>query len=468
VVEVGEALAGSRTAAAERRVALVTTVVGAAAFVLLAAWLVPWHPVPGGMPDPVAVDSVFTPEQVQRAEDYARWARVWGWSALAVSLAVACWLGFGRWGGRLVDRTSGPSWWLRVLVVVTALDIVGRLATLPFAIAQRRLQLDAGLSTSSWSAWTLDLLKGELVDIVSVSIALVAAVGIARRWPRAWPAVAGGVLALLVVVGSFVYPLVVEPLFNSFTPLEDGSLRTQILQLAEEEGVDVDEVLVADASRRTTTLNAYVSGFGGTRRVVVYDTLIEDLPEDQALSVVAHELGHARHGDVVIGTALGASGALVGAGLLGLLAGVAARRGRPGMGDVGAVPMVVALVALATVLTGPIQNGISRQLETRADVDALRATNAPQPFVALQRRLAVRSLNDPTPPAWSQWWFGSHPTVLERIAIARQARGDSEHSGPLQRRQQPLVPSVDGTAEQTDPNRDDQGDERREESVLRR
>ena len=406
----------------ENRVALGATVVGALAFVLLAAWLVPWHPVPGGMPDPVAADTVFSAEQIERAEDYARWARVWSWSSLALSLAVACWLGFGKTGRRLVDRISGPPWWVGVIVVIAGLTIIGRLVTLPFAIAYRRLQLDAGLSTSSWPAWTVDLVKGELVDIVATSIALVALVGIARRWQRAWPVVAGGVLAAFVVVASFGYPLLVEPLFNSFTPLEDGPLRTQILELADEEGVQVDDVLVADASRRTTTLNAYVSGFGSTRRVVVYDTLVDDLSEDQALSVVAHELAHARNDDVLIGTSLGAAGALFGVGLLGLLAGVAERRGVPRVGEVGAVPMILALAAIATVLAGPVQNGISRQLETRADVDALSATNAPQPFVALQRRLAIKSLADPTPPAWSQWWFGSHPTVLERIAIARRDR----------------------------------------------
>ena len=403
----------------DRRVALVTTVVGAAAFVLLAAWLVPWHPVPGGAPHAVPVDSVFNPEQIQRAEDYSRWARVWSWSSLAVSLAVACWLGFSASGRRLVERTPGP-WWVRVILVVAALAVIGRVVTLPLGIALHQLQRDAGISTASWPAWTFDLVKTELVGIVSTSIALVILVGIARRWQRSWPAIAGCVLAAFVVAASFVYPLVVEPLFNSFTPLEHGSLRTHILQLADDEGVEVDDVLVADASRRTTTLNAYVSGFGSTRRVVVYDTLVDDLPEDQALSVVAHELGHARHGDVLIGTALGAAGALGGVGLLGLLAAAAERRGRPRMAEVGALPRVLALAAVAAFLASPIQNGISRQIETRADVDALAATNAPQPFVALQRRLAVRSLADPTPPAWSQWWFGSHPTVLERIALAEQ------------------------------------------------
>ena len=135
--------------------------------------------------------------------------------------------------------------------------------------------------------------------------------------------------------------------------------------------------------------------------------------------MVAHELAHAKNDDVLIGTALGASGAVVGVGLLGLVAGVG--RGRPRMGDAAVVPKVLALAAVAAVLATPVQNVVSRQLETRADVVALRTTEDPQAFVQLQRRLALRSLADPTPPAWSQWWFGSHPTVLQRIALARRA-----------------------------------------------
>ena len=122
-----------------------------------------------------------------------------------------------------------------------------------------------------------------------------------------------------MLLGSFGYPILVEPLFNSFESLPDGDLRTQVLALADEEDVPVQDVLVADASRRTTTLNAYVSGFGSTRRIVLYDNLVDDLPEDQALSVVAHELAHARHRDVLVGSALGAAGVLAGIGALGLL-----------------------------------------------------------------------------------------------------------------------------------------------------
>ena len=147
---------------------------------LLATWLVPWDPVPGGAPDPVPADSVFTADQIQRAEDYTRWARVWGWSSLVVSLGVACWLGFSARGRRLAERMPGR-WWVQVILVVAALEVIGRLVTLPLGIAQRKLQLDVGLSTSSWPAWVFDLVKGELVDIVTTSIAVIALVGIARR-----------------------------------------------------------------------------------------------------------------------------------------------------------------------------------------------------------------------------------------------------------------------------------------------
>jgi STE24 endopeptidase len=404
-----------------RRVAGLVVLVGALAFVLLAVSLVPWDPVPGGRLDPADPARYFTAAELARGEDYARWARVWSWSSLAVSLVVAVALGFSRLGRSLVHRLPGP-WWVQVPLAVAAVEVIGRTVTLPFAVALRRHVLDFGLSNQAWSAFALDLAKSEALDVVVTSLALLVLVGCARRWTRAWPVVAGGVLAGFVLVGSLLYPLVVEPLFNSFTSLPDGPLRTQILELADEEGVDVDDVLVADASRRTTTLNAYVSGFGSTRRVVVYDNLLDGLDQDETLSVVAHELAHAKHQDVLVGTVLGAAGSLVAVGLLALV--VPGRRdGRRdgGVADPRSVPRVLALVAVAGLLSSPVQNGISRQIEIRADVDALRATDDPAAFVVLQQQLARRSAADVTPPAWSQWWFGSHPTTLERIANAERA-----------------------------------------------
>jgi STE24 endopeptidase len=214
--------------------------------------------------------------------------------------------------------------------------------------------------------------------------------------------------------------VVVEPLFNRFTPLSDGTLRTSVLALAEREGVTVDEVLVADASRRTTTLNAYVSGLGGTRRVVLYDNLLNDVPPAQVESVVAHELAHARHQDVVLGTGLGAVGAFLGMCALALVTDsrrLRRRAGVTGAADPAAAALLAALVAWSGLVSTPAQNSVSRAIEARADRSAVAATGDPDAFRAVQRELALTSLADPTPPAWSQVMFGSHPTVLQRMGL---------------------------------------------------
>jgi STE24 endopeptidase len=116
---------------------------------------------------------------------------------------------------------------------------------------------------------------------------------------------------------------------------------------------------------------------------------------------------------VLVGSLLGAAGALLGVGLLGLLMG-------GGVAEPRRVPRVLALVAVASLLASPVENAISRRIETRADVDALRATGDPAAFIEVQKALARKSLADPTPPAWSQLWFGSHPTGLTRIALAER------------------------------------------------
>lgn len=405
-----------------RRLSVLMTVGGAVAFVVLAALLVPWHPYPGGRLHPPTADSVFSQAQIDRASAYSHLARWLGRSGLVVSVVVACVLGFSRFGRVVTARLRGP-WWLRAIALVLIVTVLGQLVTLPFAMALQHQQHRYGLSSQSWSAYFLDLGISTGITVVATSIAVVVLLAIARRWRRAWPAIAGVVLAALVLLGSFVYPVLVEPLFNSFTPLPDGTLRTQIMQIAEQEHVHLDDVLVADASRRTTQINAYVTGFGSTRRVVLYDNLIDDLPRGQVLSVVAHELGHAHHDDVLTGTLLGVAAAFAGVGVLGLIAGTRLGRRYDGFRDPAVVPLLLALFALGSVLALPVQNTISRQIETRADVSALTTTHDADSFVALQRRLAISSLADPTPPAWSQFVFGSHPTALQRIALAGRVLG---------------------------------------------
>lgn len=391
---------------------------------VLGALLVPWSWVPGGHLVPRTAASLFTPEQIARAERYSWIRRGLGWASYAASLILLVLLGLTRRGGRLLRRLPGP-WWAAVPLGVLVALFLERLVTLPFAIAGHRTDQVFGISRQGWAGWSLDEVKGFAVSWFATSLALLVLVGCARRSPRWWFAWVGAVALVLSVAGSFLYPVLVEPLFNRFTPMSAGPFKTSILRLADREGVQVKDVLVADASRRTTTLNAYVSGFGGTRRIVVYDNLLDELTPAQARVVIAHELGHAKNDDVVTGTALAAVGAVGGVALLALLLDsrrLRRRAGTTGAGDPAAVLTVLALVAIGGFVVSPVQNTVSRAIEARADRVSIETTGADATFVQMQRRLALTSLADPSPPWLSQLWFGSHPTVLQRAGLPASMR----------------------------------------------
>jgi STE24 endopeptidase len=408
------------------RLGLAVTVVAGVAFAVVAAIVVPWHWLPGGQVRAVPASQVFTPAEIARGEHVSGLLRHAAWANLVVSLLVAGLLGFTPLGSRLVARIPGR-WWAKVVLGCLGVTVVGAIASLPLDWSAQRVELAEGLSRQSWAGWFGDRGLDALIGWVFATVGLLVVIGLARLAPRTWPLWGALAAATLAMVGSFVYPVVVEPLFNHFTPMEAGPLRTDILVLAAREHVHVDDVLVADASRRTTTLNAYVSGFGSTRRVVVYDNLLNGLPQSQVEVVVAHELGHARYDDVLTGTVLGALGTAAGIGLLGILiggSGLFRRSEFDGLGDPRSVPLLLALVVVGSLLASPVQNTISRAIEARADRASLEATGETDTFIAMQKQLALRSLADPTPPVWSQFWFGSHPTTLQRIGMAQEmARG---------------------------------------------
>lgn len=405
----------------DRRGAWLTVLFGAVAFATLAVWLVPWDWLPGGRLVPARATEVFTHAEIARAEAHTRVLRLLGWGSLAISTGLAVLLGVTRTGRWLAGLMPRRCWALRTVLTVLVLVVLGRLATLPFGLLARRRNLADGLTRQSLTGWLRDQAISTLVSWVFAGLLVLTVVGLARRFPRRWYVPAGALSVVAVFAGSLLYPLAVEPLFNRFTPMADGRFKESVLALAREEGVSVDDVLVSDASRRTTTINAYVSGLGGSRRIVVYDNLLTSLKPAEARSVIAHELAHARNHDVLLGTALGAAGSVAGVGLLALLLDsrlLRRRSGTAGAADPAVAALVLALMAVGGLLASPVQNMVSRAIEARADRVALQVTEDPAAFVRLQRRLALRSLADPTPPTLSQFWFGSHPTVLQRLGLA--------------------------------------------------
>ena len=355
----------------------------------------------------------FDPVQVDRARRYHRplyLALLLESAASAVLLLV---LAFTAAGDGLYRPLAGEPWWGAAPAFAAIVVGAGTVVRLPIAfwrgyVRERRW----GFSTQRLRGWLADRAKGLAVGVVFTAALELALVGLARALPHAWPAAAAGAAALAVVLLAFVGPVMLEPLFNRFRPLGDAELARELRGLAARAGVPVRDVLVADASRRTTKVNAYVSGLGRTRRVVLFDTLLERATPEQVQLVVAHELGHRRDRHVLKGTLLGATGAVAATvAVWGALGSHAA--------DPRQLPVVL-LVGLALELAALAPgSALSRRWERAADRCSLELTGDAATFETAHRELAAANLSDLDPPRPLYLLLFSHPTPPERIAAAR-------------------------------------------------
>jgi STE24 endopeptidase len=402
---------------------LAVVLLAAVAFTIVLA--TPWDPLGGTEAVEADAGRDFSAAEQADTDAYQSRIRPPTYLGLGVGLAVTIVLGLTTLGARIVTtaaRPAGGGWVWQVLLGGLAVLAVVRLSTIAFSAWAESVRRAFGLSTRSWVGWAADVAKSFGLEVAGTLLALIVLVALARAMPRWWWAVAAVAAAAFVVALAFVYPLIVEPVFNKFTPLPDGELRTSLLAMAEQDSVAIDDVFEADASRRTSTLNAYVSGLGATRRIVVYDTLVEQSPPEQVRNVVAHELGHAAEQDLLQGTLLAALAAAAGVCALGgLLAWpwLLSRAGAAGAHDPRVLALVLAIVAMLGLVTAPVQALVSRRVETRADIHALTLTGDPQTFAEMQRALALAAKTDLEPPAIIFGTFASHPTTPQRIAVAR-------------------------------------------------
>lgn len=387
----------------------IAAVLLAAALVVVITTTTPWHLIDLPKPD-AALD--FTSAEITRQNQFRHELLPWSTASWALSLLVPLGIGFSPLGRRLYDAIKLRRWYYVAPILVLALGLLASLVTLPTDVMAERVTRKYGLSTEDWGLWFRDRATNWLLSAIVLTAITLGLFALARRWRTWWWATAAITGAILVLAISFAYPVLVEPRFNDFTSLAPGPQREQLLDLAKQDGVPVRDVLVADASKRTTALNAYVSGFGSTRRLVIYDTLLKDAPPAQVRLVVAHELGHAAEDDVLHGTLIGALGAAFAVVLLKLIL-------NSKMSDPRRTAVLLALIVAGSTLAAPVQNLVSRKVEARADYHSLRLTNDPADFVAMQHQLSVANISGLDPSRWRYWMFANHPTPPERIAMGR-------------------------------------------------
>ncbi len=334
---------------------------------------------------------------------------------LAAALATGAAHALARTAARATDSA-----WLQVAIV--ALVLAAAHGALTFALTWTRgwwLPRRYGLLHQPFAAWLGDRAKAALLTGALGLAAVEIVYALLRSTPHWWLAAAAAFFAAHVAI-AFVLPVWIVPLFYRLTPLDDDGLRRRLLALASRAGAPAVGVWVADQSRKSRTANAAVVGWGRTRRILLFDTLLTRFPPEEIESVLAHELGHHVHGDMRRGLAVQgalsvvtfwAADLLLGAGL--------SRLGLAGAADPAGLPWLALVLLGLGLVTLPLGNGFSRRIERQADDFALATTGDPAAFIGAMERLGDLNLAERRPNRLKELVLYSHPALDRRIARAR-------------------------------------------------
>lgn len=391
-------------------------------------------PDPGGPPDEVT-GYTLPPEKYKDAVDYARARYRLYFLGTAYGLAVLFFVLSARLSVRfreMAERLSARPF-VRVLVYAPLLVLATDLLSLPTGIYGQHLALRYNQSIQGWGSWAWDATKGTIINIVLATLLIWLLYSVIRKSPRRWWFYFWLASLPIIVLMVFIQPLVIDPLFFDFTPLVDkqSALVEQIERVVERGGLSIprERMFEMNASSKLKSVNAYVTGFGVSKRVVVWDTTLAKMTPPQTLFVFGHEMGH-----YVLRHILKLLGFLSVMLLVFLYIGyhalhAALRRWGPGWGirgvdDLASLPMLLLLLSVLSFLSTPLVNSFNRNLEHEADIYGLEVVrgivpDAPRAGAEAFQILGEINLSDPEPPAFIKFWLYSHPPLNERVKFAR-------------------------------------------------
>ncbi|HHW27026.1 MAG TPA: M48 family metallopeptidase [Firmicutes bacterium] len=308
--------------------------------------------------------------------------------------------------------------WMGVLLGLSV-SVLLALVTLPLRIyGGFILERQFGLSSASFGVWFTDYLKNAALNGFTYAVAGGAVAWCLVKLPKSWPWVLAVGYVLTSVFIAFIYPTVIAPFFDKFYPLQDQEILSDIRALTDKAGMEVGEVLVMEASAKTSRANAYFAGVGASKQVVLYDTLLNTHTREQVKLVVAHEMGHWKYGHVSKNLVFSALGVTV------VLLALSLSIGRMPPSSYGSLERSLLVLLVVSTLAGyvfsPVSSFISRRFEAASDAYSLELTGDPATFVSTQINLSRGNLSDVDPPLFIRWFAWTHPTTLERIRMAQK------------------------------------------------
>jgi len=352
---------------------------------------------------------------------------VWSLVVLLGILSLGVAAKYRDWAEK-VSRYRFVQAWIFVPLFLLTLTILD----LPLSAYQQKISLQYGLSVQSWGSWFADLCKGQILSFIVGSLLIWLFMLLIRVSSRRWWFYSWLIVMPIIIFFIFIAPKFIDPLFNKFEPLDKSNpqLVDAIERVTQRGGMEIprDRMFLMKASEKVTTLNAYVTGFGPSKRVVVWDTTIQHATTPETLFVFGHEMGHYVLNHVVIGIAGTFAGLFVGFYLLYVIANWAFPRFEQRwhmrlLSDWATVPMLFLIFFIMGTLAEPIGNGFSRQLEHNADIYGLEVThgiNANSSEVAAHtfQVLGELSLSYPYPSKLVSFWYADHPPIPDRVVFA--------------------------------------------------
>ncbi|GIM45617.1 metalloprotease [Collibacillus ludicampi] len=375
--------------------------------------------------DPANPLSFMSPDQLAKAVSFSRTKEAiyfasqgYEWLVYLLILAFGLSARFRTWAARMFKRSFGQAALFTVLLMFTL-----SLLELPVRYFSYRVNREYGLSNQVLGDWLTDLGKSWLVSVI-IAVPLVwMGYAIVRKSPKRWWFWYWLAFIPVIVFLMFIQPLVIDPLFNKFQPLQDQALKADILSLAHQANIPADQVYEVDMSTKTNAVNAYVNGIGPSARIVLWDTTLKKLSHDEILFIMGHEMGHYVMHHVVWGMLESIGGLFILLWVLSrLLPHLIARYGNQwgvrSLSDHASLPLVLLVVSIVSFATSPLENYISRVYEHAADVYGIQMTGKPGVAVHAFQKLASESLSEPNPPSVVKFFLYDHPTLSERIAFA--------------------------------------------------
>jgi len=311
---------------------------------------------------------------------------------------------------------------LALLIYLLVLGLISFVVSLPLDFFKGFwLEHRFKLSNLTFRAWFQDQVKGLAVGGLLAMLAAQFVYATLCHWPEQWWIITGAAFMFFFVVLANLAPILILPLFFKFKPLEDHALTERLLELSRRASTRVHGIFEWKLSEKSKKANAALLGLGNTRRIILSDTLLENLNEDEVEAVLAHELGHHVRHHLLQKLAIQAAATFVGFYLIDR----ALRRwdttlGFRGLADFANLPLLILVGAALSFVLMPLVNIHSRACERQADAYALEAMRERVAFVSAMEKLAAMNLAERQPPAWIEFLFHSHPSVEERIRCAQR------------------------------------------------